>query len=566
MDARTGRRIVAAAVLVGFLRLFPAGETAWAQRGSVSREARLAAFEMRLRRFQTFASRMAEARRKGLSGAARNMLHLAERWNEVAPGLRTAPRNARALRGMATTSAPAAGPVRSVSDPSTDVAFSSFSGFTQNETSTAWCGSNVVVGFNDSGSLFESLLFGTGGLSFDGLARSSDRGRSFQDLGFLNPGADLDNLLFGDPVVACTDPETFYFASIFFTDAATAISVSKSTDGGATFQAPVVAASKDDTNHFLDKPWMAVDPTDPNDLYVTYTDFDDSLSSSGCGSDSRTAIELVRSTDGGASWSDPVVIDEVCGDEFDQGSQVAVGPSGEVYVAWEFFGEDFATRELRIRKSSDGAATFGPSIKVADVACVGNCFLLQGAFRSGFELPSLAVDRSDRATRGNVYLTWHDGGSLTVSDALSGAYGVADVLMSRSTDGGSTWSPPTRVNDNPDPVPGGFGTDQYQPAIAVDRKGTVGICFYDRRMDPANFLIDRFCALSADAGASWKKNKRVTTRRFSATPGQDLLLDPAYMGDYDTLASDFTLGNAGFIGAWGDNSRGNPDVMAAKAP
>ena len=50
-----------------------------------------------------------------------------------------------------------------MSDPSTDLFFSVLTGFTQS-ASTAWCGQVVTVGFNDSGSLPESLFFGTGGL------------------------------------------------------------------------------------------------------------------------------------------------------------------------------------------------------------------------------------------------------------------------------------------------------------------------------------------------------------------------------------------------------------------
>lgn len=265
-----------------------------------------------------------------------------------------------------------------------------------------------------------------------------------------------------------------------------------------------------------------------------------------------------------------MVIAEVCGDAFVQGSQVAVGPEGEVYVAWEAFADDFVTREIDIRKSTNFGGSFGTPVKVDDVTCVGSCGslgsfdpgLLQGAFRD-FELPSLAVDWSGKATNGFIYLAWNDARNLPVSDALSGTYGFADVLVSRSTNGGTTWSAPVRVNDNPDPVPPGFGTDQYQPGIAVDKTGMVGVCFYDRRKDPANFRIDRFCAKSKDAGASWN-NRRMTAKTFAPVPAQDFLIDPFYMGDYDSVASDFTQVNSGFIGAWGDNTLGNPDVKADK--
>jgi hypothetical protein len=88
------------------------------------------------------------------------LLALAERWAEMEPRLRQAP--SEGGRQGLEPEALAPPPVL-VSDPNTDVAFSSFSGFTQSETSTARCGDTVVVGFNDTGSIFESLFFGPAG-------------------------------------------------------------------------------------------------------------------------------------------------------------------------------------------------------------------------------------------------------------------------------------------------------------------------------------------------------------------------------------------------------------------
>jgi hypothetical protein len=524
---------------------------------------------------RAFSQRLPEQTRQLLSGGALNVIRLAERLDQTAPGLRQAPAGRGRLPDVLAPRHADAGALgilsgdpQQVSDPSTDVAFSAFGGFTQSETTTAWCGDNVVVGFNDSGSFFEtsSLPRAPMGQSFVGFARSTDKGVSFTDMGFLPPGP-VDNFLAGDPVLRCTDPLTFYFASLLSRPGTSNISVSKSTDGGATFGDPVSAVSKDASTHLLDKSWMDVDPTDPNQIYVTYTDVD--FSGHVCGVDvdgfpiPRIAIELVRSDDGGTTWSVPVVVRKVCGfSRFVQGSQVAVGPGGEVYVAWEEIA-DSLRRKIAIRTSTDNGATFGEIVKVADVTPVGDGFLLQGAFRSLSEVPSLAVDRSaDGGTTGNVYIAWHDARNLVVQDELNRRYGFADVLLSRSTDGGTTWSAPVRVNDNPEPGPSGLGTDQYQPGVAVDNAGTVGVCFYDRREDAHNFLIDRFCAVSTDAGASWT-NIRMTTKNFAAVPGQDFLLDVFYMGDYDSLATDFTQVNSGFIGAWGDNSLGNPDVKAS---
>jgi hypothetical protein len=238
----------------------------------------------------------------------------------------------------------------------------------------------------------------------------------------------------------------------------TAVVVSKSTDGGFTWADPIVAAGKDLFTHFLDKDWSAVDPTNPRNLYVTYTDFDFSFSS--CGSP-RLAIELVRSSDGGMTWSAPTVVTEHCSQPPDfssvQDSQVVVDSQGNVFVEWELFSQSPSgeTRELRIAKSTNHGASFYPSVKISDVTATGDGFALQGLFRTGIT-GNLAVDRSGTKTDGDLYITWEDGRFLLYPDLESpfGRYGYANILISRSRDGGKTWSPPVRVND--DPVHGEF--------------------------------------------------------------------------------------------------------------
>ena len=77
----------------------------------------------------------------------------------------------------------------------------------------------------------------------------------------------------------------------------------------------------------------------------------------------------------------------------------------------------------------------------------------------------------------------------------------------------------------------------------------LGVCWSDRRHDPVNFAIDRFCATSNDAGASWREHKESPSswNPFHAT---DAFVNPFYMGDYDSVASDFTRAASGFIGAY----------------
>ena len=97
----------------------------------------------------------------------------------------------------------------------------------------------------------------------------------------------------------------------------------------------------------------------------------------------------------------------------------------------------------------------------------------------------------------------------------------------------------------------------------MDNTGGVRVVFYDRRSDSRNFLIDTFVATSLNAGASWT-NTKVTPNSFPSIHAQDLVVNPAYMGDYLGIAADKLATAGGVIAAWGDNSLGDPNVASAK--
>ena len=321
----------------------------------------------------------------------------------------------------------------------------------------------------------------------------------------------------------------------------------------------MAAVLKDGITHFIDKPWSTLDPNHPRHLYVTYTDID--FSGSVCGSMppgvpiTRYGIEIVRSTNGGETWSTPTVVDQVCSPPPDfplvQGSQVLVNQQGRVFVAWEAF-TGATTRELRIARSENGDASFQGFVKVADVTPTGDGSLLQAGIRNN-EFPSLAVNRSAGPGSGTLYIAWNDGGLLQFPDleAISGTYGYANVLVSRSADDGSTWSASVRVNDDPVATATGRGTDHFQPAVAVDKTGAVGACWYDRRNSPLNLNISRFCASSSDSGSSWT-NRAVPFESWQAFHAADAFVNPYYLGDYDGLTADLTAASPGFMGAFGN--------------
>jgi hypothetical protein len=189
---------------------------------------------------------------------------------------------------------------------------------------------------------------------------------------------------------------------------------------------------------------------------------------------------------------------------------------------------------------------------VTSVTGIGDGQRIQGLFRTFIDLQGLAVDRTTSGpTAGTVYVIWHDGRTRNQADPLSspgcpaGRYCFGDVLLSRSSNSGSTWSAPIRVNDDALPQ-----VDHFFPALAVDSAGRVQAVFYDRRRDPRNFLMDATLATSTDAGATWN-NQLLTSKNFPAIHAQDVLVDPAYMGDYIGIATDRLGINPGVIATWG---------------
>jgi len=476
---------------------------------------------------------------------------------------------------------------------------SRLAGSVQSEESVAWCSSNAIIGFNDSGSLVRTMFppnpSPSGSTSGNGWSVSANAGGSFFDQGILLPDpvpAGTQFLdLFGDPVTGCTDRATFYYASLAtnFTSAAdcfpgvcTAISLSKSVDGGASFSGARIAVQTRQHisaagSAMLDKPWMAVKRAAGSDhIHITYTHFVAApflnfLS---------TSIEYVRSTDGGATFSSPIVLDQlqVPGSlvPFLQDSHVVVGNGNDVYVAWESYPNGFGPgRQIKLSKSTDGGMSFGPPVVVTDVTAVGNGVVVQGLFRDGLDLQGLAVDTTGGPGRGNVYITWQDGRALNQTDPLGASfiggsggcpvgsppvpgYCFGDVLFTRSVDGGATWSAPVRVNN--DPI---AKVDHMFPAVEVDRDGQLFTVFYDRRRDLRNFLIDTFVAVSGNAGQTWK-NHRVTGKNFAAVHDQDVLVNTFYMGDYLGIAADRLRQRDGVIVSWGDNSLGDANVAFAR--
>lgn len=536
-------------------------------------------------RDETF-QRLVEAEKKMgpgaayVSGGGRGLFHLADQWNRMKVRAKEGrPRSAdRAMISNAISAPPDLN--QSVSGLP-----SRLRSFTANESSTAWCGNNVAVGFNDTESIPETNFPDRGGSTL-GYSISNNKGASFTDQGFPTVGSDPSSSMGFDQIFACSSPTNFYFSTLYNSSNQTGVSFSTSVDGGKTFGQPVIAASASNMGHFFDGDWMAVDLNNPQRIFITYTD--DDTTGTVCPTALGTSIELVHSDNGGNTWSSPITVaPEVCFDasspnkgivEF---SGIAVDPRGtRVYVSWESFVPGSFDRQVNIASAAipitPGSLSFGAPNKVSSVNYVGtfdgqdftpggNSFFegLQGRIID-YEHPSLAIGKGQK-NNGVLYVAWNDGTDPIVDvHSLFGVYRFADIVMTSSSDGGNTWTTPVKVNDD---IEDGSAqhpfTDQFMPAVATDKDGTVAVCFYDRRDDPLNFLIGRTCAKSDDAGKHWNN---MPTQQPGSPPevNQDDFALHDWRGDYDTLTSDSTNMSGGFLGGYTDTSGGYQRVLKNK--
>ncbi len=517
--------------------------------------------------------RLTDGQRRQLSAATQNRFAFARQILEINPTLKNFhPVPAAATQSPHHVHRPNDDRIQMVpiSSPAFDYALSRGGGFSQSDTSTAWCGRNIVTGYNDSSAVLMTLYAANGGLSFSGVAHSEDGGKTFTDLGYLDPGPSTFNFLVGNPSVACANERRFYYASMFATTVQSrtqlipkeAIGVNISNDGGRTWSTPIPAVLMD-SQHVLERESLAIDPSNPQRLFLTFTDLDFEVATGGpCAGQTEMLIQMVRSTDGGESWSRAQILKRICANTGNavNGSRVAVGPDGTVYVTYLFY-DNINNRELiQVRRSDDHGLSFHSAVDATTVVPAGANSMLQGLFLSN-EYPSIAIDRAEGESRGSIYLAWTDGRNHSQTDLFSatGVYSFGDVLLAKSVDEGRHWSTPIAVS----PVPNDVTRDQFMPWVAVDSSGKVAVCYSDRRNSTQNNAIDHYCSVSKDHGSTFR-DVRLTDRNWSTGHSNDTVLQPYYMETYDAVTPDWTGHNAGFFSAFQFQNYGDPNAYGAK--
>ncbi len=290
--------------------------------------------------------------------------------------------------------------------------------------------------------------------------------------------------------------------------------VTRSTDRGATFQAPVKVSA---TGRNADLAAIAVDAN--RNVVVAYVDRDPSGGS--------LAMNAVRSTDAGATFGAIQVL----------ANENSINPIQPVSLAFDSKGNAFLVW-------TTSAVTSGPvsTCRMA-IAAGGTTFSARKTVSSTSAdafAPRVAVDRNDA-----IYVTYY-----TRNVTATGLN--REVLVQKSTDAGSTFSAPVNVSNN--------GGQSTFPFLVPDARGGVSVVWQD---DTGNEQGDVFYARSADGGATFG-----AAVNLSMNPGVSANPSAAVdaLGNLLVAWSDDSAANTEVFSAWAPTGDSAPVAAVVPLP
>ncbi|HYX26848.1 MAG TPA: sialidase family protein [Thermoanaerobaculia bacterium] len=226
----------------------------------------------------------------------------------------------------------------------------------------------------------------------------------------------------------------------------------------------------------------------------------------------------------GGGWEKPVL---VSGKQTGTGigGDVKTNAAGIVFALWP----NTVSHKVQMVRSTNGGATWSaPAVVAATLDSFDIGIPAQSRRRA---LVYLSAGAFRRGASDLVYAAWTD---LNASDCLIGRASTpatacrTRVWLARSTDGGRTWEPARKVDDPP------TVDDQFNQALAVDEAtGALGLVYYSTAGDPGRHRVQLWYQASQDDGVTWSQPLQVTTAASNeAAPGAEY---GNQFGDYNGL-------------------------------
>ncbi len=391
-----------------------------------------------------------------------------------------------------------------------------------------------------------------GGIGMDRdilVARSSDNGATWTAPAPLNNNADSDAGNDDRPQVA-TDGQGNWVAVWFSDEPDIAggigndddILVARSTNNGATWTAPApLNTNAGGDTGFDSLPHVA---TDGQGNWVAVWGSCEPNIDGGIGMDSD--ILVARSSNNGATWTDPAPLNTNAGDDTggDGDPQIATDGLGNWVAVWHSDEPDIAGGigdtefdTLVARSTDNGAIWTAPTPLNSNAGGdTGNDFRAQVT--------------SDG--QGNWVAVWD-----SEEPALAGGIGMdVDILVARSSDNGATWTDPAPLNTNADTDAGDDPGDDFNPRVATDGQGNWVAALETCEPNIAGGIgmdFDILVARSTDNGATWTDPAPLNTNA-EGDPGHDFSPQVATDGQGNWVAvwESFESSIGGGIGPDGD--------------
>lgn len=268
--------------------------------------------------------------------------------------------------------------------------------------------------------------------------------------------------------------------------------VARSADGGATWSKQGIIKNAWSTGTLEDKNFYAIDNNTSSPYYGRhYTCWDRSNNE-----------KFAYSSNNGVTWTEVDLPTAPVGG-IDLGCEIAVQKNGTVHVIFDSLtcGSTCTDERVFYTKSTNGGASWSSPVQIRDLNLVG----FSGAnsppvadSRGISALGAIDVDNSGGACDGTLYVTF--------GDWTSGGATETDVWVSRSTNGGTTWGTPVKVNDD-----GLAGRTQFHPFLQVDQSnGNVVVAWHDARNDANNRKVDYYAGRSTNCGVSFEANVKAS--------------------------------------------------------
>jgi hypothetical protein len=375
-----------------------------------------------------------------------------------------------------------------------------------------------------------------------------------------------------DPWVTFSPNGAAYQIAINFnsSDFVNAVEVSRSANGGDTWSEPTTlirdSGERDSSFAFHDKESITADPFNSNYVYAIW----DRLTSPG--NKSQASLQglihshvffgptwLSRTTNGGASWEPARMIFQAGAHNQTIGNQIVVLPSGDLVDVFTEFVEHKNAHNIRgahiaVTRSTDKGVTWSKPIVIAELGTIGVTDPETGEpIRTGDIIPDIAVNlNATTPGYGDLYVVWQD--------ARFSGFTHDDIALSRSTNGGLTWSAPVKVNLTPS------GAPAFTASVHVASNGIVGVTYYDFRNDtpdPATLWTDYFLAHSHNRGVTFGDETQLTVAPFDMKTAP--FAGGYFVGDYEGLANIGTTFIPFFVQANTGNAANRTDAFERTA-